>query len=464
MIDFFSFTGVVDQPQARIRITDDGNYSGDVVFFARNQGAAFTSLLERMRIFSTGKVWMRTIGSNTNNLLVFDNPSANQQRIYTDALGGTTPADLILGTFPNGQINQLVLKQNSGNVGIGSSSPAHKLHVAGSGFFDGAALEGSTSGASILELVTQGNGITPLNNAVTKGWAFWAYGNSNGTATVQNDLRLSFFNGAGQTDAMYFDNGGQVGIGTINPSSSYKLNIFNPSGAGLLNLQSSMGSTQITMDDNGANDVYLTSTLGDFDIWTGGNFKRVSVVKSGNVGINNTAPTATLDVAGTFKLADGSQGTDRVLTSDGLGNATWQNSSRNTGFSAFSSVAQTINGSTWTQINFSGEEFDDGNDFASNQYVAPTAGVYHFNASVSWTPMSNTTGYSFIAFYKNGAAFKFRMAPSHTNYHSNNISETMKLNAGDVITVWVAHFSTGGTATTYISSNLYTYFDGHRLY
>jgi hypothetical protein len=369
MIDFFSFTGTVDQPQARIRATDDGNYSGDMVFFARNQGATFTSMQERMRIFSTGKIWMRTIQSNQNALLVFDSPSPTEMRMYTDAMAGT-PADLILSTFPNATSNQLVLKQNTGNVGIGTTSP----------------------------------------------------------------------------------------------STSHRLTIYNPSGAGALYLQTGSSSSQITMDDSGVNNVYLTSTLGAFDIWTGGNNQRMTVLTNGNVGINNTAPTAKLDVAGTFKLADGSQGTDKILTSDGLGNASWQNSSINTGFAAYSSVAQTINASTWTQISFSGEDFDDGNDFASNQYVAPTAGVYHFNASVSWTPMSNTTGYSFISLYKNGSAFKFRMTASHTNYHSNNISETMKLNAGDVITVWVAHFSTGGTATTYVASNLYTYFDGHRLY
>lgn len=46
---------------------------------------------------------------------------------------------------------------------------------------------------------------------------------------------------------------------------------------------------------------------------------------TGSVGINNTQPEAALDVAGRFKLKDGTQGANKVLTSDQLGNASWKN-------------------------------------------------------------------------------------------------------------------------------------------
>ena len=44
----------------------------------------------------------------------------------------------------------------------------------------------------------------------------------------------------------------------------------------------------------------------------------------GNVGIGNTAPSAKLDVTGTIKIADGTQGAGKVLTSDASGLASWQ--------------------------------------------------------------------------------------------------------------------------------------------
>ncbi|MEP7324041.1 MAG: hypothetical protein ABI761_19085 [Saprospiraceae bacterium] len=43
-----------------------------------------------------------------------------------------------------------------------------------------------------------------------------------------------------------------------------------------------------------------------------------------NVGINNPNPGAKLDVIGTVKIADGSQAIGRVLTSDAVGLASWQ--------------------------------------------------------------------------------------------------------------------------------------------
>ena len=47
------------------------------------------------------------------------------------------------------------------------------------------------------------------------------------------------------------------------------------------------------------------------------------VLKNGNTGIGTCTPSAKLDIAGTFKLTDGSQAAGRVLTSDAAGLATW---------------------------------------------------------------------------------------------------------------------------------------------
>lgn len=50
----------------------------------------------------------------------------------------------------------------------------------------------------------------------------------------------------------------------------------------------------------------------------------IFVVKnSGHVGVGNNAPTATLDVAGTVKIADGTEGAGKILMSDAAGNTSW---------------------------------------------------------------------------------------------------------------------------------------------
>lgn len=76
-----------------------------------------------------GRTSFRPISGNTNKALIFDD-LGGALRIYTDALSGT-PGDLILGTYPNGHTNQLVLQQSTGNVGIGTTAPDELLSVNG---------------------------------------------------------------------------------------------------------------------------------------------------------------------------------------------------------------------------------------------------------------------------------------------------------------------------------------------
>ncbi len=47
-------------------------------------------------------------------------------------------------------------------------------------------------------------------------------------------------------------------------------------------------------------------------------------VKADKVGINNTNPSANLHINGNIAIVDGSQGNNKVLTSDAAGNASWQ--------------------------------------------------------------------------------------------------------------------------------------------
>ncbi|MBK9077593.1 MAG: hypothetical protein IPL77_21960 [Flavobacteriales bacterium] len=68
----------------------------------------------------------------------------------------------------------------------------------------------------------------------------------------------------------------------------------------------------------------LTSDSGPPTGWSL-NGPMLSNTNAGNVGIGTTSPSAKLDVEGSFQLKDGSQGAQRILTSDADGNASWSN-------------------------------------------------------------------------------------------------------------------------------------------
>lgn len=128
-----------------------------------------------------------------------------------------------------------------------------------------------------------------------------------------------------------------VGIGETNPAES-KLQVKNTDSAVLLIQNTATPNGTKTglfykSDGNYSGGIATVKTapvtyrMGLFTF--GGStasslIERVSILDGGNVGIGTTNPSAKLDVAGTVKIADGTQGADKVLTSDAAGNATWQ--------------------------------------------------------------------------------------------------------------------------------------------
>lgn len=75
---------------------------------------------------------------------------------------------------------------------------------------------------------------------------------------------------------------------------------------------------------NGGGSVTVPSSA-DGDAWAvTGEDVASAVGRTGDVGIGTAAPSAKLDVVGTFQLVDGTEGVDRVLTSDANGNARWK--------------------------------------------------------------------------------------------------------------------------------------------
>jgi sugar lactone lactonase YvrE len=71
---------------------------------------------------------------------------------------------------------------------------------------------------------------------------------------------------------------------------------------------------------------------------------------SGNMGIGTTNPTANLEVAGSVKIVDGSQGAGKVLVSDAAGKASWQTISTEIGDGTITTEKISDNAITYTKI------------------------------------------------------------------------------------------------------------------
>ena len=111
---------VVHYPSARFDITVS-EATGNVGIGNINPAAKLD--------ISGGLTYFRPNSSDLDKLLVQDH-TATAMRFYTDAISGA-PYDLILGTYPNGHMNQLYLKQSNAFVGIGTNNPTQRLTING---------------------------------------------------------------------------------------------------------------------------------------------------------------------------------------------------------------------------------------------------------------------------------------------------------------------------------------------
>jgi hypothetical protein len=291
---------------AQINIEADGTVGandmpGRITFLTTPDGTQAPT--EKMRITNAGNVGIGTdapavklhvsapAGADAKFLL----ENGGAQSVLWTTRNSATNGDLRFQTMIGGTVDTRMLIDYSGNVGIGTSSPAQKLHVSDSG----------AVGINVTSSASQAfMNFTSVNTA-----GFEPFIGFGGTSAGDQAQMIGVVNGGVRwtvagSERMRITAAGNVGIGTSAPA--YPLDVVGSAQLSgelymgnnqFLRFVRNSGSTSIqTLGiPSGTDDVRLLTT-GDFNVVTGGLSTLMTVKSTGNVGIGTSSPTNVLDL------------------------------------------------------------------------------------------------------------------------------------------------------------------------
>ncbi|MAR50791.1 MAG: hypothetical protein CMD18_00025 [Flavobacteriales bacterium] len=200
---------------------------------------------------------------------------------------------------------RMIIEGNTGNVGIGTTSPSAPLHVNIEGFGEPIAKFEGLGDAFILIEGGRTNDWDEVG-VVIKGMptgGYWLAGVDD-SSTYQIKYDSANFGFGDQADMFSITTGGKVGIGTTSPGS--KLEVYDDSPAGevkdILHIKNYSGHDMVSLGtssnfNSGAISLYINSTTkATPSAVINGNGN--SYFNGGKVGIGTTTPNATLHIRG----------------------------------------------------------------------------------------------------------------------------------------------------------------------
>ena len=291
------------------------NVGGFIYNHSSNYLATNVNASEKMRITSAGNVGIGTTspdsslhvsadvtGANTGTITIEGRPagflgddiatidfhnSGNKRADIRMERGNTADdSQLVFSTSDTGTLNDALIINEIGNVGIGTNNP--------SSF--------NSRGRNLVVNSDGDTGITISANSTSSSTLLFAdaFGGTGGTATYRGVVEYDHANDsmAFSTAAAYrmrIDSTGNVGIGTTSPAT--KLHIADVS-TPTIRIEDTTNNRNLQLFHDNNNSFIRTSTGSQLTFQTNGGNTRMLIDTSGNVGIGTSSPASKLEVDG----------------------------------------------------------------------------------------------------------------------------------------------------------------------